>query len=244
MYRELLFNSVAAQGNLERPTFAINPSVYVDRYKIISASVPLSMYVIGNHNNRLAYKKGDAILRVATIVPGNYTAATIAEAVTTALNSSGGSTFATTYDEKTRSLTITAAAAFQIVRGSFGTTSWRALGVPRDADTAMATEVVLPNSIDLSNATPLLLCSSALTSRYVTYVGSPQTNVLAMITPNNPNGSFAEFTGNGNWLQVSQQLQFIDFTFLSSDTLLPVDFQGVPFSCVIGVLDDSDDIGE
>ena len=101
MYKELSFFSSNStdQGNV---TFSLRASPYVDRFKILRVSIPLSYETTDSSNNSLAYLDKNGNKQVVRIPSGNYNASSF----TSNLQNSLGGNFTVTYNEVSRTVTI------------------------------------------------------------------------------------------------------------------------------------------
>ena len=144
-------------------------------FKVISATIPFSYYVINTTNNTFllteASPPGTGLPITITIPPGNYTATSLAAALETALdNSAGVGDYTVTFDPVTLKFTIsvTPAFVFTLTFGTPltdpGTTNPRLwLGFVAGDNTSSAGGVLeAPNVAHVSGPDYLLICSNRL----------------------------------------------------------------------------------
>ena len=93
---------------------------------------------------------------------------------------------------------------------------------------------------DLTNSAPLLLASSNLTSKDLSYVRDERINILAMLDTSTPQNGVAHWINNGSYVFCGTEVSTVDFRVLNANTLLPVELSQ-PFSVAIGCLTDPDD---
>lgn len=234
MYQELHFYSNGSDSS-----FPVSGSPFVDRFKILSVSIPLTYNTTDAQSNKIAYSRSGST-KTATVPVGSYNSATFPSALEDALNASSDvKDFAVSFDNLTRKLTITASQPFSI-RGD-GTTMNAALGLQKNQNTPSATSVTFGNVADFTQSSPLLLTSTSLFTKSVILAGSEQVSILATVPITSAQGTLGYWANtNGEYLYCGTNVNRIDFKLLSARTLQPVNVSG--FSVSVGILSDSDDV--
>lgn len=241
MYKEYHF-STSTTNNTDEPVFSLGAdSCYVDRYKIISAYIPMSFDPINSANNMISWREGDQIYN-ATVAAGRYDIEDFPGALQTAMDdSSSPSTFRVTFDLLTRKISIQGSTPFQILSGMNGTSLWRVLGISRTISQPVGTNITL-GVTDLTSNAPLILSSSTLSSRHSVMVGQNAINCLAVIPADGNPGQFVHYVNpSSGWLECQQDLTFIDFRLIDSTSGRAVSLNGNGYFVSLGVLTDSDD---
>lgn len=220
-------------------SFAIRGSPYVDRFKIVSVSVPLAYPTTDSSNNVVVFERSGSI-KNATIPTGSYNAATFPTILQQAMNDvSAVKDYVVSYNETTRSLSITAGGSFTIHPFSRGTTAYRQLGMTKFSNGSAGTTVTFSN-VDFTNYTPLLLTSNTLVSKDATFVNEENVNVLAMLDTDAAPNTVARWENFGSWLFCGAEMPKVDFRILNAATLLPVELSQ-PYSVTLAILTDPDD---
>lgn len=237
-YLEYNFSSENADNNdLDKPIWALPRNPYVDRWKILAITLPLSWYPVDSRNNKISVFES-TVPRTYTIPPGNYNIGNIASVLQTAMPG-----YTVTFDEVSRKLTFKNSTSFYIMAESQGTSAWRIIGSSRLKGTISGTTVVMPNVVDLTSNSPMLLTSTSLTSNDIHFAGKNTTNVLSVIPIDSPQMAYHTYENlNGSYVEAQQNLSFVDFTILDSSVMKPVSFQGQPFFVRLGILTDSGDM--
>lgn len=240
-YKQLHFFS----GNSVDPlnvSFSIRGTPYVDRFKVLSVNIPLAYNTTDSSNNVIVFERSGSTKR-ASVPPGSYNAATFPAALQAALNDvSTVKDFTVTFNEVTRALVIAASTPFTIQPFQGGTTAYRQIGMNKFSPAGTGTSVTF-GMCDFTNTSPLLLTSSTLVSKDMSYVNEENINVLAMVDTNAPQASVARWENTGGWVHAGQELSRVDFKFLNAATLLPIELSQ-PYSVTIGILTDQDDLAE
>ena len=163
-------------GTSDHPIFIWETDLEnITAFKVISATIPFSFYVINASNNTFFLTEqnppGTGLPIAITIPPGNYTAASLGVALETALDGSAGvGDYTVTFDPTTLKYTITVAAAFQFTL-TFGTGPtdpgttnprlWLGFAAGDNTSTVGGL-LVAPNVAHVSGPDYLLLCSHHL----------------------------------------------------------------------------------
>lgn len=219
-------------------SFTLRGAPFVDRFKIMSITLPLAYLTTDASNNKVVIER-DGTLKTVTIPPASYNATTFPVALETALNAVSTNNFTVTYSELGRNLTIAGENPFTIHPFQRGTTAYRQLGMGKFSPSVTGTSIAL-GICDFTNTAPLLLTSSTLVSKDLTFVGEENVNVLAMIDVSSPPNAVATWTNKGSWVTCGADVANIDFRFLNASTLLPIELQQ-PFAVTVGILTDQDD---
>jgi len=202
--------------------------------------IPMSYYTTNSSNNRLVFTDGNGTHAI-TLDSGNYTIDTLPPALEGKMNSASANNYNVEYNLHQRTLRITADSDFTLKSFDGGSTAFQTLGLPKHGG-GLSGRDVTTSVVDMTNNSPLLLTSRALTSKDVTYAMQENINVLCIIPTNAQPGSFLHYEVPGCWLSCQQELPAIDLMLLNSDTLLPVDLNGRAFHVNLGILTDQDDI--
>ena len=234
MYKEYQFFT----NNSRDQTFSLRASPYIDRFKVLRVTIPLSYNTTDSSNNALRYDR-DGNKTTVRIPKGNYNASSFPAALQTALNNGSDNNWSVTYNEVDRSVTISGTNPFTIQPYEQGTTMYRMLGLSKYDVPSSGTSATF-GIADLTNSAPLLLASSNLTSKDLSYVGDERINVLAMLDTSTPQNGVAHWINNGSYVFCGTEVSTVDFRGLNANTLLPVDLSQ-PFSVAIGCLTDPDD---
>jgi hypothetical protein len=225
--------------------FPIAENLNVAKFKILSVNIPVSWDPVSEGNNKINFVEAssNSTIRTATLATGRYHVGTIEGAVAAALNAVGTQTYTVTYDERNRSLSVSAPGLFQILGGVSGSSAFKILGIHRYANSQFATTQNLPNTIDLTNNNPVLLCSNSLSSLNVKYLGHQSLNCLTSIDIGNPVNSVVNWENSGgSYLDCNQTLQMLDFSLVDSASGSTIDMRGQNFSVRIGIFDDENDV--
>lgn len=242
MLKEIVFNS-ARTGNSNNPTFVLRQPVYAYAYKVQSVSIPFSFYIVNSNNNVLKFREASNGAEYnAVIEPGNYDAASILTALGDAMTSAGGQTYTVSYNEPQGTLTISAPGGFRILSGNNGSTAWNILGVDKNIDSASGTSITLPNYVDFSFNSSILLCSNALSSEDVIYSSADNTAVLTNVPAVAPAGSVIHYDNPGGWLLWEDNIQTVDFMLLDSATGHKIDLNGAAFTVVLAIVTSPEDL--
>lgn len=222
------------------PSFSVKSAPFVDRFKVLQCTIPLAFESTDSSNNVVVFSRGGFTKR-AVIPPGSYTSGTFPTALQNSLNEVADvKDFAVSYDQNTRKLTITAGSMFIIENFLGGTTAYSQLGMNK-YDQAKSGTAVSFGVADFSNYAPLILTSSSLVSKAISYANEESINVLAMVDTNSPQNSVVTWRNlNGAWLPCGTSLSRLDFRLLNAKTLLPVRLSQ-PYSVSVAFLTDSDD---
>lgn len=240
VYKEYSFYSGNA-FNSDEPVFALgSESLFVDRYRLISAYVPLTFSSTNSSNNQIVFLE-QTDLRSVTVAPSQYNLTTFPSVLQTAMNSVSANNYVVTFDINTRSLRIVGNTAFSINPGNMGTTMFKLLGTSRYNTMPMATTQNLGVS-DFSQNAPLMLTTSSLSSENGKMIGFDSVNCLAVIATNAPMGSFLEYVNTGGWLEANQQLSMMNFRLLDASTGQTISLGNNGFSVTLGILTDVDDV--
>lgn len=241
MYKELSFYSGNAI-NSDEPVFGLgHETCFVDRYKLISAYIPMSFQSTNTANNSVAWMEG-ATLKTTSIPQGQYNLTTFPLQLQTSMNSQSSNNYVVTFDLTTRSLKIVGTSAFQILPGNAGTSMYKQMGVSRYNSMTPATTQNLGVSDFTANA-PIMLTTSALSSENAKMIGFSDSNCLAVIPAAAQPGSFLEYTGTGSWLEAGQELSIMNFRLIDASTGNVISLNGNGYCVTIGVLTDVDDTG-
>jgi hypothetical protein len=222
-------------------TFPIRGNAKCHAFRINEVCIPLSYSTTDSSNNQLVFERSGSV-KTATVPHGNHNAVTFVAALKKALNDAADvKNFDVTYNELTRSLTISADTTFTIHPFSQGSTMYRQIGMKKYQGSASGTSVTF-GVADVTNTAPLLLTSSHLTSKNVMFVSEANINVLCMIDVSSPQNSVCKWVNHrGNFIEADLEIAQVDFTILNSATLKPVDLSQ-PFSVIISMVTDPDDL--
>jgi hypothetical protein len=215
----------------------LNSPPYVDRFKLLRASIPLAFQSTDASNNRIAFVRGGTT-KVASIPSGNYNAASFAPALQAAMNSvSSTQDFAVSYDSTANRLTINSPSApVTILPFGQGTSMYTQLGMSKYDSLLTGTTVTFKGTPDFTSMAPLLLTSSTLVSRDVTFAGEEAINCLAMIDITSPQNSVQSYVNvNGGWLDAGTEVSSIELRLLNANTLQPVQMSQ-PYCVSVGIL--------
>ncbi|MCU1372712.1 MAG: hypothetical protein JWO77_3906 [Ilumatobacteraceae bacterium] len=237
-WKNYLFDSSVAHDS-SKPVFSMRNSGYIDRFKVLECMIPSSWYSTASNNNTVNVTVGGSIYN-ATIPSGNYTVSTFPAALQSALTTAVANGWTVTFNDVQRNLTITGTTAFTFNNYTAGTSAFKQIGMEKNISTASGTTWT-GSVIDLSGITSLLLTSTQLTSRDVTYSGYGQVSVLLKIDIAGPVGSYIQYRNPGSYVYMGSDLHYADFQLLDGSTLLPVNLNGKSFSLNIGICTDSDD---
>lgn len=236
MYQEL---HVICNGNNETK-YLNNENIYIDRFKLLSISVPLTWNTTDSSNNSIVYSRNGST-KTAVLPPSSYNSVSLPSALQKALNdSSDQKDFSVTYESQTRKLTIsTTGQAFQIRPASEGTTAYPLLGMSlSDPATPSGTNYSFYNS-DFTQTAPLLLTSSTLSSPSVRLIGKNQNSILSVVPLTSASGTLAYYQHTGSYLSCGKTLSTFNFSLVNSRTLQPVRVS--TFSVSLAILTDADD---
>jgi hypothetical protein len=215
------------------PRFALRGGPY-------AANLPLSFNTTDASNNRIAFQQnGDT--RMATIAAANYNGSSFPPALTAAMNQvSPVKDFSVSYDEVSRRLVITSGTEFTVLPFQQGTSMYRQLGMQKYSvgNTGTSVSFGVP---DFTSAAPILLTSTTLTSKDLTFAGEENINTLAMIDLNAPQNSTVTWVNQGSWVYCGADISTVDFRLLNANTLIPIEMSQ-PFSVTLGILTDEDDV--
>lgn len=223
-------------------SFAIQGSLYVDRFKVLEVNVPQCWYTTTTANNTIAYSVAGVTYKT-TIAPGTYTVSTFPAVLTAAMQITKANSWTCVYNANTRRFTIGGTTAFSLLPFTSGTTMFLTLGLPKYGAALTGTSVTC-NACDLTNNSPLLLTSANLASKDCVYVGgaSSNVNVMCVVTRSaTPTGAFINYLNPGGWLRCEQEISVIDLSLLDGATLGRIPMSQQPFEVIIGVLTDQDD---
>jgi hypothetical protein len=239
VYRQILLDS-ASSYDVSKPTFNLQSPFFVDRFKVLSAQIPNSFYSTGNTNNQIAFKE-ETTTYYAQLNPGFYNASSMPEEMARAMNATPSTNgYSVTYNEDTKSLTITGTNAFTVLGNDQGTTAWNSIGARKVGVYPTGTSVTL-GVADFTGISSLLLVSSQLISRDNMFLGNENISVLAYIPCSSHPGSVIQWTNPGSYLFYGSDLSYLELRLLDSATLREVDLNGNPFQVTLGVLTDNDD---
>lgn len=240
MYNQYVFDSSNAYDP-SRPTFTLRSAPYIDRFKVLSVTLPLSFYSTGTHNNQIAFVEGDDTQpKFATVPPGFYNAATYPGKLQAAMNAVSSNAYVVTYNEDGRSLVITGTDPFCVEGGQAGTTAWQQIGVPRVGRSSKGNTVKL-NIANFAGPSSVLLVSSQLQSRDLVFAGNEQIGLVASIDLTSPAASVIRHENLGSYLNFGANLSYVEFRLLDGGSLREIDLQNQPFSVVVASLSDPDD---
>ena len=240
MYREYQFFS-SNSVNQKYVTFPIKGSANCYAYKIHEVCIPLSFNTTNDSNNQIVIER-EGSRKTASIPSGNYNSVTFVAALKKSFNDVADvKNFDVLYDELTRKVTIKADTSFTVLPFSKGTTMYRAIGMQKYTPATSGTDVTFKVA-DFTNTAPLLLTSSQLTSKNVTYVADTNISVLCMIDISQPQNSVCKWVNHcGSYIETESEISQIDFTLLNAATLRPVDISQ-PFSVILSMVTDADDL--
>ena len=232
-------------GTIDHPNFILQKELTdVVGFKVLEVEIPFSYYVINSINNTLTLTEpGGANAPVAiTMVPGNYTASSLAQALENGLNNAPGSiaTYNVTYSSSTAKFTVTSSVgeAFRLTFGTStsdpGTTNPRLwLGMAGGDNIATSGGLLAaPYVAMLSGPTYLYLCSTQLgllNNETLRRGDLPQSGAVIWVDPD-PGKFFEVDSGN---------ISTIDLFLVFGGTgpaLNEVNLNGVPFSVKIGFI--------
>jgi hypothetical protein len=215
----------------------LNSPPYVDRFKLLRASIPLAFQSTDSSNNRIAFTRSGAG-KAVSIPAGNYNAASFPPALQAAMNSvSNTQDFTVSYDSTANRLTINSPSApVTILPFSQGTTLYTQLGMGKHDSALTGTTITFSGAPDFTSMAPLLLTSSTLVSKDVTFAGEEAINVLCMIDVTSPQNSVQNWVNHsGGWLDSGSTVSSIELRLLNANTLLPVQMSQ-PYSVSLGIL--------
>lgn len=239
VFRNYLFDSSTAYDS-SRPTFNIRTATTIDRFKVLEVLIPSSWYSTGTNNNQVSITIG-ANTYLVTIPPGNYNVSNFPAVLSTALTSAIANGWNVTYNDVSKALTITGTTAFTVNNFTQGTSSYKQLGLDKFAINGSATSFT-GSVIDLSGISSLLLTSSQLSSRDITFAGYSHINVLCKVDITSGPGSYIHWKNPGSYVSAGIDINFIDFQWLDSSTMLPVSLNGKSFSLSLGTVGEEDDL--
>lgn len=240
VYREITCSSWGLPGDSGNCRFALPQPLYVSRFKVISFSVPLVEFSIDETcNNVILADVNGGNQKVVSIPPGSYSSGNIVTTLQAAINAVAGQTYAVTYNEPQRSLTISAPGGFMLLSGAHGSTACSILGLDKNSDLGPGTTLALPNSIDLAATKCMLLTSSALRSKYSLFVTQPGLAPLCVVSSDSSNDFASVGSSTGDWLWCQSTIIDLDFKVVDAQTLLPVrGLANLGFVVTVGILDD------
>ncbi len=238
VFRQYIFDSGLAYDS-SKPTFNIRTAGFIDRFKILEVLCPVSWYTTGTNNNQISVTVGGNSY-FATIPPGNYTVQNFPAALTSALTSAVPNGWSVTYNDTTKNLTVTGTSAWNFNGFLQGNTAFKQLGMEKHSATPTGTSWT-GSFIDLSGISGLLLTSSQLASNDITLAGHAHINVLCKVDINVTPGSYVSWKNNASYVYCGNDINYVDFQWLDSSTLLPVSLNGKSFSISLGTVSDEDD---
>lgn len=219
---------------------SLRGSPYVDRYRLEEASIPLSFPAVNEANRNVAFSVGGQRYNV-TLPIGDYTIDSFPGTLTSALESGVPNTWNVRYDLVKRCFIVSGASAFTILPYSEGTTAWRVIGAEKYGSGLSGTTVEL-GSPDLSNSSPILICSQNLSSKDCLLASEENINLLAAVSPaSSPSNSWLTWQSNSGWLTLGAEVPSIDITLLDGSSLRKLNMDQ-PFHLVIGLLTSADDV--
>lgn len=234
VYQQIVFDNSTSENS---PTFNVNNAPFCAKAKLLSAHIPLSFDTTGPQNNTVAIRENGTV-RLVTLKPGNYTAATFPQALKTAL----GGSYDVTYDELARNLKITnATVQFSILGLAGGTTAYQQLGKGRENESTPANSWQGTAVSNFTGTNSLLIVSSDLISPSFQVAGQ-NVSALGMIEINGQPNSYFKWDSPGDWLTVDAYLSYVRFRFLDARTLHEVHFRGAAWSLQMAIVTDSDDV--
>lgn len=239
MYKEIhLYSNDAYDQSL--PTFSVKGNPFVSKFKINQVILPLAFTSTDASNNAVVFNRNGST-KTAVVPPGNYNSSTFPQTLQDALNNvSTVKDFSVSYDGTGNLLTITAGSSFTVENFQSGTTAYAQLGMGKYDSPRTGTSVSF-GVPDFTNAAPILLTSTNLVSKDVTYCGYDNINVLAMIDTNGPQNSVVTWKNlEGRWLECGTEISTLGFRLLNARTLLPVQLSQ-PYAVSIGILTDAED---
>lgn len=247
----------------DSPVFYLNsPFPKTIAFKVLSANIPFSYYVINSQNNTFTLSVGASSATV-TLTPGNYNITTFMPMLQAALNAASTSldsaAYTVTFNPTTSKLTITSSISNNFsfkfdVSGQdpYGLKNPRhILGFPTGTSTASGTTLVAPYVVNLTGSNYLYLCSSYLG----TYNGDSLTigtegssaSVIAKIQVNTNPGGIITYEDQDTLhyfsLNSAVLIERIDL-FLAfgapNNMLVPISLNGQAFDVKIGFIMESD----
>ncbi len=192
-------------------------------------------------NDAIAFAEdGSSTVLTAKIPQGTYSVVNFSDAIAQAMSSAGSQTYGVTYSDVTRRLTIatTGSKSFKILQGSRGTTAYSLMGMSKHAETGPGKTFVMKNTMNLSNASPLLLVSNIPVSgtHYLSdFNDSQDTNILCSITPDSIN-DVVVWTNPGEFLACDESISSLEFHLIDSQTLQEVSLSS-PLTVVLAMAD-------
>lgn len=164
-----------------------SPLTRVSAVTLVDAMIPNTLYNIDSSNNALGFKVG-ATSFTATLIPGNYTPATLVTEIANQMNtvaSGSGVTFAAAVNDTTFKITISGTGGtFQLLFSS-ATSPWRELGFS-NADTGVGSSFTGSNAAQLDMPQHLFLGIRELggTSNYISTTSASNATFYAPIYSN------------------------------------------------------------
>ena len=235
-----IFNSKhRTSGTATNPVFRIDPYFRnVSGFSVDLAIVPVTMYVIGTHNNTLTYSvPGHQPALSTTIANRNYTPTELATAIKTALAAADTVTTQTyncTYNTHTLKFTLSASVGY-ILRVSSSINS--VLGFSTSVDTSVPVAGVEASEVMQLNVPEYLILKSKTLGQLLchnsTYVhGVQKSNTLCTIPIDQPFGTFVHYKPNYRYTFTTPEkhLNSIDLQLEDPDTGIATDLNGYGFT--------------
>lgn len=224
------------------PSMGVSNSPFVAKFKVLRAGIPLAYQSTDTSNNQIAFTRSGST-KLAQIPAGNYDSVSFPQALQTALNqASTTADFVVSYNSTSNRLTIASpSSSVSILPFSGGTTMYAQLGMTRYSSPLSGNTVTFSGSPNFGGLAPLLLTSSTLVSRDVSFISEDNLNIIAMIPVSSPQNTIQFFSNeNGSYLDCGTTLSRVDFRLLNANTLLPVQMSQ-PYTVSLGLLTAPDD---
>lgn len=214
MYNEITYTTLKARS------YPIPTQRFV-RMRILSVSFLQDWDLVNSSNNRLAFSEGGPTI-VAEVPVGTYSVSNFGPALAAAMSSVGTQEYTTSYSGVTRKLTIKTSGSkdFRILPQSDGTTSSILTGQSRSTPTASGKSVELKHPINLSGSFPLILTSNIPCggTRFLSDFNDSAQSVWTTLTPDSFGDIVTWSNDSGDWLEVDENVNRVEFTLIDSLT--------------------------
>jgi hypothetical protein len=135
-------------GTVTNGKFAIPRVDNVSSFQIDKVSFFNSQYTVDSRNNKIYFNDGSD--RTGTVASAQYTGATIATAIQTAMNAAS-SGYSVSYDSSTNKLTLSHASSFVLTLSNTTNAIWDFIGFATGTDSSSTTSHTSTNQINLTS---------------------------------------------------------------------------------------------